>query len=177
MSLRRMSFTLSIGQAVTDGEPAAGAGNIETSGVVDRYHFSGTTGQVVYFDEQSGDCLTLLFWECVAPDGSTLFRERLGGLSCGTDAGAKALPATGAYIRAIRGEQSATGSYAFQLWNVPIPQAIELAVGQSVTNDVPIAGAGNIETPGSQDVYRFAGIAGQSIYFDEQSGDCLTPLR
>ena len=44
------------------------------------------------------------------------------------------------------------------------------ALGDVVSDGVPSAGAGNIETPGSTDTYSFTGTAGQSVYFDALAG-------
>ena len=82
----------------------------------------------------------------------------------------------GVYQVIVGGDQSATGTYGFQLWNIPPVQIFDIAIGGSVAKDLPAAGAGNIETPGVRDVYRFTGTAGQSVYFAETTGGCLTPL-
>jgi hypothetical protein len=57
-------------------------------------------------------------------------------------------------------------------------ERFELTVGQVVTNGVPGPGAGNIETPGSSDVFTFNATAGQSVYFDALTGNpCDSRLR
>ncbi len=40
-----------------------------------------------------------------------------------------------------------------------------------IADAAPGPGAGNIETPGRQDIYTFVATEGQVIYFDEQEGD------
>src|SRR5438067_27381 len=46
-----------------------------------------------------------------------------------------------------------------------------------LTNGGTANGAGNLETPGAQDIYTFNGTAGQIVYFDAQSRDnCSFPL-
>ena len=50
-----------------------------------------------------------------------------------------------------------------------VPQHFNIAIGQ-VVNTNTAAGAGNIETPGAQDIYTFQATAGETVYFDAQSG-------
>ena len=52
------------------------------------------------------------------------------------------------------------------LWNVPVPTPVAIAIGNTVSNGVPVAGAGNLETPGSSDVYTFSATANQVVNFD-----------
>src|SRR5206468_2901795 len=40
----------------------------------------------------------------------------------------------------------------------------------TVTNGVPGPGAGNIETPGTHDIYTFTAAAGQKVYFQLLGG-------
>src|SRR5262249_45828431 len=59
-----------------------------------------------------------------------------------------------------------TGTYGLKIWDVPPAQQFRMASGDFVTNGVPAAGAGMIETPGVQDVYTFNAVAGQRVYFE-----------
>jgi serine/threonine protein kinase len=45
-----------------------------------------------------------------------------------------------------------------------IGDKFEIAIGDEVSNGVPGAGAGNIETPGAKDIYTFPATAGQTVY-------------
>ena len=47
-----------------------------------------------------------------------------------------------------------------------------IALEQPVSDGVPGPGAGNIESPGSIDIYTFMGVAGTEIFVDEQGGSC-----
>ena len=60
-----------------------------------------------------------------------------------------------------------TGTYSFRITNVPRPQTFAYTVGSTVVNGTPAAGAGNIELPGSVDVYTFTGAAGQKVFVDQ----------
>ncbi len=77
------------------------------------------------------------------------------------------LEQTGTYT-IIVGDDSdpGTGTYSFKLWNVPAPDQFAIAIGDTVSNGVPAAGAGNIETRGVRDIYTFNATAGQKVYFD-----------
>ena len=178
-NVTNQSFTLEIGQAVSNGVPAAGAGNIETPGVEDIYTFTAARGQRVYFQEQSGDsCATGIYWRCQDATGTVLFDEQLANHGfCGVhDPGAMTLTNGGVYTLTVYGQASATGTYQFEVWNVT-NQSFTLEIGQAVTNGVPASGAGNIETPGVEDIYSFTAARGQVVYFQEQSGDsCATGI-
>ena len=178
-NVTNQDFTLEIGEAVTNGVPAAGAGNIESPGVEDIYGFTAARGQVVYFQEQSGDsCATGIYWRCQDATGTVLFDEQLANHGfCGVhDPGIITLTNGGAYTLTVYGQASATGTYQFEVWNVT-NQDFTIEIGEAVTNGVPASGAGNIETPGVEDIYTFTAAKGQVVYFQEQSGDsCATGI-
>jgi hypothetical protein len=70
-----------------------------------------------------------------------------------------------------------TGTYRFRVWDIPDPQQFTIAIGDTVSDGVPGAGAGNIETPGVQDSYSFNGTSGQTILVDLQARSGLTQLN
>jgi hypothetical protein len=53
-----------------------------------------------------------------------------------------------------------SGTYSFKLFVVPDPQTFDYVIGDTVSNGVPVAGAGNLETIASVDRYRFTVPAG-----------------
>jgi len=63
---------LAIGDAVGDGVPAAGAGNIESQGAADEYTFSAQPGQRVFLDVQQTTGLTFIDLQLVGPGGELL---------------------------------------------------------------------------------------------------------
>jgi hypothetical protein len=60
--------------------------------------------------------------------------------------------------------------YTVSWTRAPAAQVFDYTVGQPITSGSP-RGAGNLEKPGSADLYRFAGVAGQRVY------PLLTPVR
>ena len=82
-------FHIAVGETVSGGKPAAGAGNIDVPWSRDIYTFSATAGVMVYFDSLTGDCSSRLGWNVVDSTGASLFISRLGGKtgSCGGDPG------------------------------------------------------------------------------------------
>lgn len=68
-------YPIAIGTAVVDGEPAAGAGRLETPGASDEYEFPGVAGQAVFFEEPLGDCTSAFRWLCLTPGGAVLFES------------------------------------------------------------------------------------------------------
>ncbi len=49
-------------------------------------------------------------------------------------------------------------------------QTFNIAIGDTVSDGVPEAGAGNIEQPGSRDIYLFDATAGQTVYLQRLAG-------
>ena len=152
------TFAYTIGNTVSNGVPAAGAGNIETPGAEDRYTFTGAAGQKVFFDSLFvAGCTNAIRFRLLNPSSAQIFETGV----C-TDFGQVTLPTAGTYtIRTFTTNPSdAVGTYSFRVLNVPAAQTFGYTVGNTVSNGVPAAGAGNIETPGAQDRYTFTGSRG-----------------
>jgi tRNA A-37 threonylcarbamoyl transferase component Bud32 len=110
-------FTINVGDAVSNGKPNAGAGNIESPGVKDIYTFTATPGQTVTFHiVQPPKTSEILKWQLLDGAGTKLFETCL---QCG-DPPAQTLD-TGGQYRLIVGNDSgvATGAYGFQIVNAP----------------------------------------------------------
>ncbi len=166
-------FAISIGDVISDDVPGPGAGNIESPGAKDIYHFTATPGQSVFFDTQAQSGLSLMNWSLVDSLGSQLFSTCLG---CG-DPGVFSLTQGGVYTLTV-GEphNDQVGTYQVQLWNVPPPQTFDIAIGDTVSDGVPGPGAGNIESPGVNDIYHFTATPGQSVFFDVQAQSGLSQM-
>jgi hypothetical protein len=158
-------FAISIGDTVSDGVPAPGAGNLEAPGAIDTYRFSGIAGQTIIFDALAGN--TGQFWVMLtAPDGATVFDSFFVDVQT-------TLTQTGTYSLTVRGGQvTSSGTYSFQLLNVPpAAQEFAISIGDTVSDGVPAPGAGNLEVPGAVDIYRFEGVASQGVIFDALAGN------
>jgi hypothetical protein len=157
-------FTINIGDAVSDGVPNTGAGNLEGSGAVDIYIFDALTGQEVIFDWLSGSN-ALFDWHLQAPDSTVLFDTNLQDHQV-------LLPQTGSYTLTVEGSSiDDFGIYSFRLLEVPTaPQQFVINFGDTVSDGLPASGAGNLEVPGAVDIYTFDAAAGQGAFFDWLSG-------
>ena len=159
------SFAIAIGDSVSDGVPGVGAGNIEAPGARDVYTFSGTVGDVIFFDEQGVSGPLFLDYEIIDPTSSVLVSDGLGS----AEPGLIVLPATGTYTITVGADNDdATGTYSFTIWSVPPDDMFAISIGDAVSDGIPGVGAGNIEVPGARDVYTFSGTAGEVIFLDEQ---------
>ena len=150
-------FNIAIGQVVNTNT-AAGAGNIETPGAQDIYTFQATAGETVCFDAQSGsNCAAPIKWRCVdATGGGPVDQAFAAGGPCGpADPGTLVLTNGGAYTLTVSSIADGTATYQFEIFQV-VPQHFNIAIGQ-VVNTNTAAGAGNIETPGAQDIYDVPG--------------------
>lgn len=155
------TFSIVIGDTVSNGVPSAGAGNIETQGAYDRYTFAGTAGEKVYLTVPSFSGAGTIQFRLLDPTGAILDSSTINLGNRGTIT----LPLTGEYVIEV-GEPAddSIGTYSISLTSVPAPQFFELSIGDPLSNGIPSAGAGNIEARGALDVYTFEGTAGQNIY-------------
>ncbi|HOW68094.1 MAG TPA: Ig-like domain-containing protein [Candidatus Paceibacterota bacterium] len=166
------TFPIQIGDTISDGVPAAGAGRIEYPGAQDLYTFPGTAGQLVFFEELSvaNTFQGHLIWEVNSPTGKRVFSAYFDG----TNPGRQVLPETGTYTItfSVTGTNPEnTGTYSFQLRPIPPDTTFPIQIGDTISDGVPAAGAGRIEYPGAQDLYTFPGTADQNLFFEEISVD------
>ncbi|RKS71468.1 hypothetical protein CLV35_3266 [Motilibacter peucedani] len=154
-------FAYTLGRTVSKDEPATGAGNLEGVGSEDDYTFSGTAGDVLFYDVLADATQGYATVTLVDPKGTTVYT----GWSY-TDRGGITLPTTGGYTLKVKTSDTVhLGTYSFRLLKVAAPQKFSISVGQSVSNGVPAAGAGNLEGVGSADVYTFTGTAGTALKY------------
>ena len=144
-----------IGAFVSDGDPAPGAGNIESPGAVDVYRFDADERQLLFFDDL--DTSSFDFdWTLAAPSGAVVFSA-----VALLDAEAT-MPERGTYTLTVSGSSaSVVGTYEFRIFEVEPPQVFAIGFGDTVAQGVPAAGAGDVERPGSVDIYTFEAAAGQ----------------
>jgi tRNA A-37 threonylcarbamoyl transferase component Bud32 len=168
------SFTINIGDQVSNGKPDAGAGNIESPGVKDIYTFNAKAGQTVYFQVTQPNKDSTLRWQLLDDAGAKVFDTCL---QC-TEPGDQTLDKGGVYTLIVGNDSGAeTGTYGFKLWDVPAPQEFAINVGDQVSNGKPGAGAGNIESPGVKDIYTFTAAAGQKVTFHVTQPNKTDTLR
>jgi hypothetical protein len=86
------------------------------------------------------------------------------------DPGVYTLELGGTYTLTVYGDGDTTGTYQFQVWDVPAPQTFDIGLGDTVAENTPGEGAGNIEMPGVQDRYTFTAQPG-SITVTPLAGD------
>jgi hypothetical protein len=149
-------ITLRVGEAVSDGSPAAGAGRIETAGGADVYKFDGVEGQVVFFEQISAapEFVNWLRWIIKSPGGTELFRSffRAGQVE------RKSLPETGTYtIEVAVGNTGSTavGPYSFRTWSPVVARADQIGTAPGLPVTVPFAHLlcnDGYETPDNPDV-------------------------
>jgi hypothetical protein len=106
--------------------------------------------------------MAYLRWKLTDPDGTEIFNNCLG---C-TTPGAQTLRKGGTYVLKVGSPNDpSTGLYRFKLFNVPPPHEFSIKVGDMIKENVPGPGAGNVESPGAEDIYKFTAAAGQRVYF------------
>jgi hypothetical protein len=141
------------------GEVVTGA--ITATGQVDLYGFPADTGQAVFFDGQTPGPSSIR-WAASDRTGVELFSA-----SVSANRGPFVLAQGGTHIITVKGSTTEiTGTYQFQVWDVPDPDEFAISIGDTVSNGVPGPGAGNIETPAVKDIYTFSATAGQEVFFE-----------
>lgn len=161
------NLSIQIGDTVSDGVPTAGAGRIAVNTETDFYTFTGTAGQSIFIEEISAasSLAGWLRWELKAPSNATIFTSYLEG----NNEGRRTLPETGTYtLRVWVGTVNAAyiGTYSFRLRPISADPTYAIQIGDTVTNGVPGASAGNIEVPGAWDFYTFTATNGQIAFFE-----------
>jgi len=153
-------FPIELDTPIKRDVPAAGAGFIESPGALDIYTFTLASAQDVYFQVLNPPTTNdLISWQVQDASGIIKFDTCL---QCG-DAGLVNLEAGMYTITVGKGNNHGAGAYEIEAWQVPPPQKFEIKIGDSVSQDQPGPGAGNIEAPGSFDVYTFTASAGQTV--------------
>ena len=156
-------FWIKIGDQIKDDMPGAGAGIIESPGAEDIYTLSAMPRQKVYFrswEHSAG--MSQIRWRLTDDDGMEVFDTCLG---CG-EPGVQTLTKGGTYtLRVGHQNNPATGTYRLQLYDVPPSKQFSIKVGDKIRPGAPGAGAGTIETPGTEDIYLFTAAPGQKAYF------------
>lgn len=162
------TFAIQLGDLVTNNVPGAGAGNIEVPGAWDYYTFQGTNGQHVFLETISAAASFqgYLYGELKSPTSNTVAASYLTG---GNHIGRRTLTENGTYQLRVFAQSKApnhTGTYGLRVRSIPADQYFAIQPGDTVTNNLPAAGAGNIEVAGAQDFYTFNATAGQSLSFE-----------
>ncbi|MFO0826578.1 MAG: hypothetical protein U0572_00370 [Phycisphaerales bacterium] len=156
------SFAIGLDQAVSNGNPAPGAGIIESFGQVDFYAVDVPPGTAVFFDEiwtNNGN----IAWKLLDPSGATIFSSYFDGIDPGT-----LTLAGGTYtIRVEIPDGNSTGQYQFILATSASYQSFAIGLDQAVSNGNPAPGAGIIESFGQVDFYAVDVAPGTAVFFDE----------
>ncbi|MBK8002154.1 MAG: hypothetical protein IPK15_26545 [Verrucomicrobia bacterium] len=169
------TFPIAIGTTVSDGAPAPGAGHLEVAGASDLYTFQALAGQSAFFEEVSvtNSFRGWLQWELRSPSTNLVFMSYFDN----GHVGRITFTETGTYrIRCIAGAHDTNyfGRYSFRIRTIPLDDTFAIQVGNTITNGIPSAGAGNIEVAGAEDRYTFSGIAGQDVFIDGIQAPCAT---
>jgi len=156
-------FSIKIGDQIKEDVPGPGAGIIESPGAQDIYTFDARPRQKVYFrgwEHSAG--MSYIKWQLTDSAGMVVFDTCLG---CG-EPGVQTLTKGGTFSLAVGHESNpATGTYRLQLYDVPLSKQFSIKVGDRIRPGTPAAGAGTIETPGTEDVYVFSATPGQKVSF------------
>ncbi len=130
--------------------------------------FVGKAGDAHFFRiVETMASLGLANWEVSTPGGDLLFRNCV--YRCGQP-GEFVLPETGLYVSRLTADVGESGSLAVARNVVPDPQAFDIALGVTSADLGQFGpGAGTIEVPGGEDIYRFDASSGTTM--------TLTPLE
>lgn len=138
-------------QPVEFNVPIQGA--INTPGQQRQYTFEATAGQQFFFDvvDNGGN---LIGFSILNPIGSTLFSESVSDRSNFT------VSETGTYTIIVDDAAAitATGSFAFTVWEVPAVSPVPIGF------QTPVSGA--LDSPGEVVEYTFSADAGTPLYVD-----------
>ncbi|MDQ3739364.1 MAG: hypothetical protein M3389_00340, partial [Actinomycetota bacterium] len=144
-------FDVSLPFSASDGQPAAGAGNLETAASSDVYRFALANAGGVQFE--FSNCSSTLGgavdWKVI---DATTNAVKFSSSSCGKTL-VPSLPAGTYKLDVWRLHK--TGTYRVSAFAQPPPDVVQLGSSASISDGVPVAGAGNLETTASEDHYEF----------------------
>jgi hypothetical protein len=154
-------YVIKVGDLISDGFPGPGAGRLEYSGAKDFYTFEAQPGQIVYLNLISNSIPCCVDWSMESAEGNLYFDRAMT-----ENVGRMVLEEGGVYILTVSGTTTnQPGAYSFKFWEV-VPQEFVIQPGDSVSDGIPGRGAGNLETPGALDIYRFSAQTDQQLYFE-----------
>src|SRR5262249_44658028 len=130
------SFT--IGSVVSD--------SLDAAGEVDVWTFQAAAGQRLFFDSQGGTVASSLRWTLTDPNGTQLFSRIFA------DQDVLVMTTSGEYSLTLSSILNRTGTYQFQVFDVPAPVVTPINVDEVVS--------GTIAVPGAEHDYTFTGAAG-----------------
>jgi len=152
-------FNVSLPATISDGVPAAGAGNLETTASQDEYAFATASvgGVQVDLSNCSSSLSFNVFWKLVnSQTGATVYS------TTGCSSKLVSNVSTGQY-RIVVTRNGMTGTYNLGILVQPPPQVFNVSLPATISNGVPAAGAGNLETTASQDEYAFSTAASGTL--------------
>ena len=158
-------FDLSVGQTVSSGLPASGAGDIEEPRGSDEYAISISEPTSVSFDGQSW--FSGFDWSLVDSTGTVVFEAPLY-IDQTVELG------SGVYRLVVASPDEATGIYTFKTFPVPDPEVFTLTVDQEISWlwDIPGVGAGRITEPDEVDIYQFQIPSGGDVPVVVRFSEC-----
>ena len=149
-------YSIKVGDTVSPDHPAAGAGSISRLGERQAYSFNGIAGTILYMKVEhcEGDPVSFELRNA-ANQGI------VGGSACG-DFGPTPLPSTGTYRIVVNPDRGASSRYSFSLLTTTFDQ-YQIKIGETVSPDYPVKGAGVIAKLGERQAYTFSARAGETI--------------
>jgi uncharacterized protein YdeI (BOF family) len=160
------TYAVSLPVTVSDGDPATGAGNLETTSSEDRYTFTTTTKAALELELSGCDSNLNNGVHYELTDTNDHHRVTGARVLCNADTQVRDLPA-GDYQVAIT-DPPYHGAYTLKLSSVA-PQAFPVSLPLDASNDTPTTGMGNLETRASEDDYTFTTATAANLVVDLSS--------
>jgi len=156
------SFNVTPPVSISNGVPAAGAGNLETTSSEDDYVFTTSATGAVQINVSS--CAASLgsgvIWKLV----NTASNAQVGSSATSCSSTTLSNVAAGTYRLAVT-HNGASGTYSLGLLTVA-PQSFDVSLPASISDGAPTSGAGNLETTASEDRYQFTTAAAGAVQLD-----------
>ena len=152
------SFAVSLPASIANGQPATGAGNLETDVSEDDYTFTTTAADVLVMDFSNCSGGNTVDWAVVNTDSGQTVKS--GTNTCYHQETAS-LPAADYELR-VTPWALHSFTYNLSLFEKPAPQVFNVSLPASVSNGQPSAGAGP-ETTASEDDYDFTTSATENV--------------
>ncbi|WP_440068100.1 VWD domain-containing protein [Streptosporangium sp. OZ121] len=140
-------FQTSVPFSVSDGVPAAGAGNLETAVSADQYRFTLAQPGAIYIDVK--ECPSFQ-WTLLNQSGATVAYDYC------SDEEVRNLPA-GTYRLNIQARGDESGPYALGVTSIPADVSAPITIGGPPVDL-------SLTAPGQKGAWTFTGTAGQRVF-------------
>ncbi|MEM7131454.1 MAG: hypothetical protein AAF702_34385 [Chloroflexota bacterium] len=145
-----LGFAIRVGDVIS--------ASIDSADEINRYTFTARGDQTIFLDTDGFDGFTGIRLTLRDSRERTIYDDWIHW-----EPGILTLERGGTYELVVGDGDDEPHPYQIQVWDVPLPDEFDIAIGDVISSSVQGVGAGNIESPGVKDIYTFTAVEGQKV--------------